>query len=164
VSIDDNTSTSQHQDQPVASPLRRLMKPLTSRRISLQFTFPSSNSSADHSAAEGSVQSPREVFRDAVDRIRQLTLPVSLLRHKDKQTANKNNARALFPFLTTTLTIPFYAFLRDEHDRKGIPILLELVSVRVRTDQAEEGSSFCIDLTYGDLQWTIRRTMVSSPV
>ena len=102
------------------SPKKSWTAKIRRRRSSLQ--LPSNTSSREHFFGV------RERWREAIHRIRDFTLPHSLFRRKTMSARTRVEQSAL-PLMSSAMAVPFYAFSRDEHHHKGVPVIFDAVQV-----------------------------------
>lgn len=121
----------------------------------------------------------KDRWRETVERLRHFTLPSSLFnkqRHmttvQQQQKEMQEHVQHLFPLMRTAMTVPFYAFLRDEYGQKGVPVILEAIQVRIveapvidekeQSAQSDKHRVFHVQLSYGDLKWCVFSTSLTS--
>jgi hypothetical protein len=76
----------------------------------------------------------RDYWREALHRVRVASLPVALLGRKSQQELNDRRQYQFMldstaPHMTSALHAPFHVFLRDEYDRKTVPVILGAIQV-----------------------------------
>lgn len=132
------------------------------RRSSLQLP----ESAAASRSQTASNTGYRDRFKETVEKIRQFSVPSTLLRRRAASGLERQMVSDPLPLMRSALTVPFYAIARDENGRKGVPVILEAVHLQFRDDDGEEGTAgkseqqqhhqqFHIHVTYGEMSWYV---------
>eukprot|EP00158_Paraphelidium_tribonemae_P007939 Partr_v1_DN28401_c3_g1_i1_m42306 putative Phospholipase len=142
---------------PIQMPIEGLMSPAHRRQRS-SLDIPRT---PPHRYTEQQ-QRGKDRLRDTIERIRNVSLPKTLFRKKDKAEQPLASPTSDAVNFSALVVVPFYATVRDEHGRKRPPFLLDMVSLKVVDGGAldADNSMFCIELKYGEMSWTIRRSLV----
>lgn len=111
-----------------------------------------------HPRMEHAVHLPGEFFRDTVAKFRNYG-------RQDRERSRKmpdigSLVKGELPEMSYALSVPFFAYSRDEHGRKGIPVIFSLIHVSVSASHIDDEAAFKVELTYGDTKWIIYRSMV----
>ncbi|OZJ05541.1 hypothetical protein BZG36_01670 [Bifiguratus adelaidae] len=90
----------------------------------------------------------------------------SAVRQRNLQTVHSTGATGpLVPFFAPALSVPYFWIVRDEHDRRPPPVILNALNLaitdsNVDVDGLRRQWIFRIELAYGDTKWVIKRTLV----